>query len=111
MSLEKAIGRLKAHETMRIYHGNDEEHLLLTHVEWHERNKKGDGGESSSRMKKRVGAATGATVASRAAATAGAAKVAAAAEIRHARRAMADATPGRPVTSPKLIVSTVRSTV
>lgn len=48
MSLEEAIGRLKAHEEKTcIYRGNDEEHLLLTHAEWHARRKKVDGDESS----------------------------------------------------------------
>ncbi|XP_020259644.1 uncharacterized protein LOC109836177 [Asparagus officinalis] len=44
MTLEEAIGRLKAHEERaRVFRNNGDDHLLLTHAEWQERGKKSNG--------------------------------------------------------------------
>ncbi|XP_020249615.1 uncharacterized protein LOC109827062 [Asparagus officinalis] len=45
MTLEEAIGRLKAHEERaRVFRNNVDDHLLLTHAEWQARSKKNGGG-------------------------------------------------------------------
>lgn len=93
---------------MHPFRDNDNDHLLLTLVEWQARIKKGGGGESSSRLKRSCGSGSGSDGRGRGGGR-GLAKVVAAVATRHARRVTMVVDLGRVKTKARLSVSTATS--